>query len=43
MKIGQNIKIILTLKTKVTNKKDTKTTTFFFNIGERNNVDPSIS
>ena len=43
VKIGENIKIILKLKIKVINKKETKATTFFCNIGKRNNVDPSIS
>ena len=43
VKIGQKIKIILRLKTKIINKKETKTSTFFFNIGKRINVDPSIS
>ena len=41
VKIGQ--KIILKLKTKIINKKEAKTSTFFFNIGKRNSVDPSIS
>ena len=43
VKTGQKIKIILKVKTKIINKKETKTSTFFFNIGKRNSVDPSIS
>ena len=40
---GENIKIVLKLKTKATNKKEINTTTFSFNTGKRNNVIPSIS
>ena len=43
VKIGQNMKIILKLKTKVINKKVMNTTTIFFKIVKRNNVDSSIS
>ena len=43
VKIGQKIRIILKLKTKIINKKETKTSTFFFNIGKINRVDPSVS
>ena len=43
VKIGQNMKIILKLKTKVINKKVMNTTTIFFKILKRNNVDHSIS
>ena len=43
VKIGQNMKIILKLKTKVINKKVMNTTTIFFKILKRNNVDSSIS
>ena len=32
VKIVQKIKIILKLKTKIINEKETKTSTFFFNI-----------
>ena len=42
-KIGQNIKIVLKLKTKAINTKEINTTTFSFNTGKINIVVPFMS